>query len=86
MKMKFVNYFNFILDIFYLITFFFILKYKIELSQKKINMLLLSIFIISFIESNFFSFNHNFISGIFFDIFFIFILVKIFFIKSKDKL
>jgi hypothetical protein len=83
MKMKFVNYFNFILDIFYLITFFFILRYKIELSQKNINIFLLSIFIISFIESNFYSFNHNFISGFFFDFFFIFILAKIFFYKIK---
>jgi hypothetical protein len=83
MKMKFVNYFSFILDIFYLIIFFFILKNKIVLSQKNINIILLSIFIISFIESNLYSFNHNLISGIIFDILFIFILVKIFFYKVK---
>lgn len=81
--MKFVNYFSFILDIFYLIIFFFILKNKIVLSQKNINIILLSIFIISFIESNLYSFNHNLISGIIFDILFIFILVKIFFYKVK---
>jgi hypothetical protein len=83
MKMKFVNYFSFILDIFYLIILFFILKNKIVLSQKNINIILLSIFIISFIESNLYSFNHNLISGIIFDILFIFILVKIFFYKVK---
>jgi hypothetical protein len=81
--MKFVSYFSFILDIFYLIILFFILKYKIVLSLKNINIILLSIFIISFIESNLYPFNHNLISGIIFDILFIFILVKIFFYKVK---
>jgi hypothetical protein len=86
MRMQNVMFYNFSIDIFYILIFFFtiIFKRRIIFKQKNIYIFLVVIFVISFLEG-FINYNqHNLISGLLFDIFLIIYGIK-FFLRS-DKI
>ena len=85
MKMQNVMFYNFFIDIFYIIILIFTIIFKpISIfKQKNIYIFLVVIFVISFLEG-FINYNqHNLISGLLFDIFLIIYGVKFFFRLDK---
>jgi hypothetical protein len=79
-------FYNFSIDIFYILIFFFtiIFKPRIIFKQKNIYIFLVVIFIISSLEGFINNNQHNLISGLLFDIFLIIYGIK-FFLRS-DKI